>query len=249
MAEAPPYRRIVEESVAFAMFCIDLSGTITSWNRAATNMFGLTAGDVIGRPASLVFTPEDLATGAFDREFEIAAREGRADDDRWHIRADGTRFWANGLLTALRDEAGVLEFFVKMVRDETPERRAFESIKTAEEQFARLFFGNPAAIIVERATSHEIVFANDVFFRLTEYWRAELMGRTGDELHIWARPEERERLLSRPSSSGVSTPTTLRTKSGRRLSCLAVAAEVLLNSEPCIVITALQEPSSDFARE
>ena len=243
MTQLPPYERIVEENADFAIFCIDTLGTILSWNRGAESIFRVSRSEAIGRPASSIFTPEDIATGVYAQEMATAAREGRAEDDRWHVRPDGTRFWANGVLTALRDEAGVVQSFVKFVRDESDGRRAYESVKATEEQYARIFFGNPAAIVVERKESEEIVFANEAFFALTGHWRSEVMGRTGTALHLWFDPSERSKLLESLTDTPATGLVTLRTKGGQLLRCVTTVTDIKLDSEPCIVFAYIREPA------
>ncbi len=242
MSDLPPYARIVEESLDYAIFCIDTEGMIRSWNRAAEALFHVSEKEAVGQPSSIIFTPEDIATGAYTREIATASQEGRAEDDRWHVRPDGTRFWANGVLTALRDENGVVESFVKVVRDETDHRRSYESIKVTEEQYARLFFGNGAAIVVERTPSHEIVFANESFFELTGRWRAEIIGRTGADLQLWADESERSRLLAGDLEGRASGYMTLRAKGGPLVRCVVAATAIKLDSDPCLVFTYVREP-------
>lgn len=237
MPQTPPYDRIVEETVDFAIFCVDTRGTILSWNRAAESIFRVSAAEAIGQSASVIFTPEDVATGAYDREMATASIEGRAEDDRWHVRRDGSRFWANGVLTALRNEAGVVESFVKIVRDESDARRLYETVRVTEEQFARIFFGNPAAIVVERKETQEIVFANEAFFETTGHWRSEVMGRSGRELHLWADEAERAQLLAGLDEAPVSGNVTIRHKAGHLVRCVTAAREIKLDSETCRAFT------------
>ena len=78
------YETIVEGALDFAIISLDADRKITTWNRGAERIFGRSRDDVLGQSASLLFTPEDQAIGEDDREFTIAATEGRADDDRWH---------------------------------------------------------------------------------------------------------------------------------------------------------------------
>jgi len=120
------HRLIVESARDFAIFMTDPEGRITTWNPGAEHIFGYSAFDIIGRPASVLFTPEAAALGAFERELGTAASEGRASDDGWQLRKDGTRFWASGVMASMRDEAGRLRGFVKVLRDRTDARRVEE---------------------------------------------------------------------------------------------------------------------------
>ena len=233
------YETIVEGALDFAIISLDPNRKITTWNRGAERIFGRSRDDVLGQSASLLFTPEDQAIGEDDREFTIAATEGRADDDRWHVRADGSRLWASGVLTALRDDRGVIEGFVKVVREKTDERRLQENLRISEEQFSRLFLGNPAAIVVERRDTEAFVLANEAFFQLTGYWRAETMGRPGRELKLWAASDQRRNAMRALEPTGRSGPVRLdiRAKDGTLRECTATLATTRLAGEDAVLIT------------
>ena len=109
----------------YAILVLDLDGNVTSWNAGAERFKGYRAEEIIGRHFSVFYPPEDVAAGKPDRELETAAAEGRLEDEGWRVRKDGTRFWANVVITALRDPAGTLRGYGKVTRDLT-ERRAQE---------------------------------------------------------------------------------------------------------------------------
>jgi PAS domain S-box-containing protein len=102
-----------------AVVCLDPQGTIVGWSPAAELIFGWTAAEVKGKPAAQLFTPEDRAKGFDLQELEVAAHDGRSEDDRWHLRKDGTRIWVTGTVQAIRDDTGALRGYVKMARDRT----------------------------------------------------------------------------------------------------------------------------------
>ena len=120
------YRLAVESATDYAIFTTDLAGRITGWNSGAQNLLGWSEGDVVGRPANVIFTPEDDRHAVPEEEMRLAVRDGRANDNRWHQRKDGTRFWANGLMMPMRDDEGGLAGFLKILRDLTDARRASE---------------------------------------------------------------------------------------------------------------------------
>jgi PAS domain S-box-containing protein len=109
----------VNEVKEFAIFQIDPTGHISTWNQGAHRLFGFQDDEAIGQPTDILFTPEDRAQGEPARELNTARVEGRASDDRWQLRKDGTRFWASGVTTALHDEAGNPRGFTKVCRDLT----------------------------------------------------------------------------------------------------------------------------------
>jgi PAS domain S-box-containing protein len=123
------YPLLLENVRDYAIFTLDTDRTISSWNVGAERITGYKEAEVLGQNAALIFTPEDRASGVPEREVAQAKREGRADDERWHLKKDGSRFWASGILTALYDEAGELRAFVKILRDFTERKRHEEEIE------------------------------------------------------------------------------------------------------------------------
>jgi PAS domain S-box-containing protein len=122
-AEEERFRLIAENVRDYAIVLLAADGTVVSWNAGAERILGYRADEIIGRPDTRFFTPEDAAAGRPQRELRQAAEVGRADNECWLVRKDGSRFWASGVTTALRD--GELRGFVKILRDLT-ERKALE---------------------------------------------------------------------------------------------------------------------------
>src|SRR5687768_12261704 len=123
------YRLLFDETVDYAVFHLTLGGVIETWNAGAERIFGFQAGEIIGRHGSMLFTPEDTLQGVPEREAKYAVETGRAEDSRWHIRKDGSRFWANGVMVGLRDGAGAVVGLGKIVRDDTERKRADELLQ------------------------------------------------------------------------------------------------------------------------
>jgi PAS domain S-box-containing protein len=119
------FRLVVESAHDFAIFMLDPDGNVVSWNSGAERITGFSESDIEGRSGALIFTPEDRANGVFEQELRSAAAAGRTPHERWHLRKDGTRFWASGMMNAARAADGTLRGFVKIMRDQT-ERRAME---------------------------------------------------------------------------------------------------------------------------
>jgi len=118
--------RLVMESVSdYAIFTTDANGVIDSWNPAATRIFGWREDQAIGQPAAMLFTQEDREHDTPQDEMARAERKGRASDERWHVRSDGTTFYASGVVAPLRASDGSLVGFVKVARDLT-ERKQWE---------------------------------------------------------------------------------------------------------------------------
>jgi PAS domain S-box-containing protein len=120
------YRLIIESARDYAIFTTDVGGRVTSWNTGAQRILGFPAEEILGRPADLIYTPEDRAAGRPAEEMRLALAHGSALDERWHLRRDGVRFWAAGTLFPLRGEGGAARGFLKILRDRTDWRRAEE---------------------------------------------------------------------------------------------------------------------------
>jgi PAS domain S-box-containing protein len=132
------YRLLVETVIDYAIFVLDDTGVIRSWNPGAQRLKGYTEKEIIGKHFSIFYPPEDVQRGKPAWELEVAAEKGRVEDEGWRVRKDGTRFWANVVITALRDETGALIGFAKITRDLTARRSAEEqAVKLAAESAAR----------------------------------------------------------------------------------------------------------------
>ncbi len=126
------FRLLVENVEDHAIFMLSPEGRVVSWNTGAENIFGYREEEAIGRPSSFVFVPEDVEAGAPEWELEVALSEGRAEDERWHVRKDGSRFFASGAAELVRDGDGRLRGFVKVARDHTERKRVEETLKENE---------------------------------------------------------------------------------------------------------------------
>lgn len=125
LRESEQQRRLLLESVSdYAILMLDPQGRVTSWNVGAERISGHQGEDIIGRHFSVFFTLEDVAADRPEKELEIAARDGRFEEEGWRMRADGSPFWANVVVRAVRDEQGTLGGFAKVTRDITERKRA-----------------------------------------------------------------------------------------------------------------------------
>ncbi|MDX1935027.1 MAG: PAS domain S-box protein [Capsulimonadales bacterium] len=130
------FRLMVEGATDYAMVLHDPFGTITFWSTGAERLFGWTEAEVLGRDGGIIFLPEDREDGIPEQERRTAAVEGRAIDRRWHIRKDGSRLWADGLLMRLEDESGGIRGYAKVTRDATEQKKSEEALQEALEAVA-----------------------------------------------------------------------------------------------------------------
>jgi len=120
------YRKAIEDIRDYAIFMTDPDGLITNWNVGAEHILGYSEEEIIGKDVAKLFTPEDRAKDIPQKELSTAALVGRAEDERWHMRRDGSRFWASGVVTPVRDHKGKLIRFSKVMRDMTERNRLTE---------------------------------------------------------------------------------------------------------------------------
>ena len=124
--EAELLRLLIDSVKDYAIFRLDPEGRVASWNSGAERIKGYTAADILGKHFSTFYTAEDITAGKCERELEGAARDGRFEDEGWRVRKDGSRFWANVVISAMRDADGRLRGFGKVTRDLTTRVRAEE---------------------------------------------------------------------------------------------------------------------------
>src|SRR3954463_2274593 len=117
------YQLMVESVKDYAIFMLDPAGYIASWNQGAQRIKGYSADEIIGRHFSVFYTEDAIEIGHPQYELEVATREGRFEEEGWRVRKDGSLFWANVVITALRDPNGEVRGFGKITRDLSERRR------------------------------------------------------------------------------------------------------------------------------
>jgi PAS domain S-box-containing protein len=133
--------QLLTESVQdYAIFMLDTEGRVASWNASAERIKGYPAQEILGQHFSTFYPPEDVAQGKPRWELEIAEREGRHEDEGWRVRKDGTRFWANAVISAMRDAHGGLVGFAKVTRDLTQRRRVEQALAQSNQELERFSY-------------------------------------------------------------------------------------------------------------
>lgn len=187
--EAELFRLIIAGDSDFAIFTIDRGRRILTWNPGAERPTGFPGNSIIGQSIDVLFTPEDREAGIPTVEVELAVSEGRAEDDPRHIRQDGSRSFASGLLMPLRDEAGNVRALLKIFRDQTERERAGRLAEAAgREMEARV-----AERTAELSRALDPSRARGRRAGRTELARSELLRRI-----VTVREEERARISREP---------------------------------------------------
>ena len=126
------YRSVFDSITDFALIVMDRDGKVTEWNTGAERVLGWSATEMRGHDVERIFTVEDRAISRSRTEMRLSLEDGRASDERWHLRQDGNRFWASGEMMPLRGEDGAHRGYVKVLRDRTAEHLAGEALKATE---------------------------------------------------------------------------------------------------------------------
>src|SRR5712671_2428295 len=167
---------MAERATDYAIFLLDTGGHVISWNPGAERIKQYAAQEIIGQHFSVFYTAEDRARQWPQAELERALREGRLEDEGWRVRKDGSRFWANVVITALRDDDGKLLAFSKITRDLTERRRQDEALRHSEERFRLLVDGVQDYAIYMLSPDGLITSWNSGARRIKGYETAEVLG-------------------------------------------------------------------------
>jgi PAS domain S-box-containing protein len=186
-AVAVDYSALVQAIGDYAIFLLDATGHIVSWNLGAQKLKGYTAQEIIGQHFSRFYTQEAVARGWPAYELQQASLTGRFEDEGWRVRKDGTTFWSNVVITAIRNDAGVLTGFAKITRDLTAQREYVEALRQSEERFRLLVDCVKDYAIFMLDPQGYVVSWNAGAARIKGYTREEIVGRHFSLFYV---PEE-----------------------------------------------------------
>jgi PAS domain S-box-containing protein len=220
------FRLLVEGVEGFGIFMLDTEGRVASWNAGAERIKGYRAEEIIGRHFSCFYPQDAVEKGWPDRELEAVRTGGRFEEEGWRVRKDGSRFWANVVITALRDEAGHLKGFSKITRDLTERKQVEEALRASEER---------TRLIVE--TAHDAFITIDAG-GIISAWNAQ-----AEAIFGWSRGQAVGRILAE-----TIIPPQHREAHARGLQrFLATGEGPLLNRR--IELTALHKDGHEFPAE
>jgi PAS domain S-box-containing protein len=170
------FRAFADSARDYAFITLALDKTVVGWNKGAELLLGYSVKEILGRPGTVFFTPEDVAQGGPEQELSTALRDGRAEDERWHMRKDGTKFWGSGVVTPLTDAAGQVRGYAKVMRDRTEERKSQEDLRIREERLRLLLENIRDCAVFDLNLSGEICVWNPGAERIFGYTEGEALG-------------------------------------------------------------------------
>jgi len=193
------FRLLVESAKDYAIFMLDPDGRIAEWNAGAEHLFGYGQEEIVGEPGSLLYVPEDVRRGVPEEELRRAEEDGRAEDERWHVRKDGSRFCADGFVRPILDEERNLRGFVKVMRDITERNEA-------EEKY-RSIFENAVDGIFQTSPDGRILTANPAAARILGYESPEELLASIFDIgrQLYVDPDDRARLISLIQQQGMAS--------------------------------------------
>lgn len=185
------YELLVGGVKDYAIFMLDTEGLVASWNSGAENIKGYTVAEIIGKPISIFYTPEQLQQDEPHKNLQQALLQGKFETEGWRVRKDGSLFWADVVFTALYDENNHFYGYAKVTRDITEEKKANERIR-----FLATIAGNIQDPIISTDNEHNITQWNKAAEKLLEWKTEEVIGRkTTEILKIFYPYESREQIL------------------------------------------------------
>jgi len=163
------FRLLVDAVEDYAIFALDPNGVILTWNLGAARLKGYTPEEIIGSHFSRFYTEPDLARNHPKFELEEAVRNGKYEEEGWRIRKDGRKFWANIIITALKDQQGHLRGFVKVTRDLTERKKAEDQLRDANANLEARIEERTKELSAAKASAERAVKARDEFFSIASH--------------------------------------------------------------------------------
>ncbi|HET9281249.1 MAG TPA: PAS domain S-box protein [Candidatus Angelobacter sp.] len=178
------FRLMVENVKGYAIFMLDPQGRVFSWNEGAERIKGYKAEEIVGRHFSCFYPEDDKQHGKAERELEVAAAEGRVEDEGWRIRKDGSRFWASVVITAMKDSTGQIRAFSTVTRDMTERKRVEELLHESDERHRKLFDNNPFPTWMYDRETLRFLAVNSAAVRKYGYSHEEFLSMTIKDIRL-----------------------------------------------------------------
>ena len=231
------FRILVENVKDYAIFALDTNGVVASWSPGAETIMGYRAEEIIGQHFSRFYPEEGQKQGKPELELKTAKSVGRFEELGWRVRKDGSRFWANVVVTPQRDSGGRLIGFSKITHDLTERKAIDDKLRQSEEKFSKAFQSTPLSVTISTVADGRYIDVNDAFLRLVGQERGEVIGHRSTASNLWAYPEDRVKLLEDLDKHkrvvGFETVFNSKMDSARNVRIFAEPIE--LDGIPCVV--------------
>jgi len=226
------FRLLVDSVKDYAIFMLDATGHVVSWNSGARLIKGYSPEEIVGKHISTFYGPEDRTAQKPQKLLESATHEGRVEDEGWRVRKDGSRFWADVVITALRDPTGQLVGFAKVTRDLTARRAVEERLREAEERLATTLYSIGDGVLATDEDAR-VTIINRVAQQLTGWSENEAVGVPIEKVFHIVNEETRdavanpvERVLKEGVVVGLANHTLLIAKDGTERPIADTAAPI-----------------------
>src|SRR5579872_4963207 len=181
---------LMENVKDYGIFMLDPAGVIVTWSLGAERILGYKEEEILGHNFCEIFTPHDVGKEQPQFELHEAQERGRAEDERWHLRKDGSRFWALGIVTPMLDSEGAITGFSKILRDMTDRKQVVAALQLSEVRYRRLFQTAQDGILILAADSGKIIDANPFMCKLLGYSRDEFLNKELWEIGLFRDIQE-----------------------------------------------------------
>lgn len=195
--QAEQFRLLISSSVDYAIFMLDPKGYIVTWNTGAQRIKGYSEADIVGKHFSQFYTEDALARGWPDEELRRAEADGRFEDEGWRVRKDGSRFWANVVITALRDDQGNLRGFSKVTRDLSERKRIEEALRRSHDELEAKVIERTRELTLANQQLAETSRRKDDFLAMLAHELRNPLAPVLNGLHILAVSEIDQHMLDR----------------------------------------------------
>jgi PAS domain S-box-containing protein len=175
------FRALLDGVKDYAIFMLDPQGCVVTWNEGVDRITGYRAEEILGQYMSCFYSSEDIADGRPESLLRLAEVNGRAEDEGWRVRKDGSRYWADVVITALKDNDGSLRGFSKVTRDMTQRKYIEEALRESEARF-RTILDNCPSMVFLKDTQGRYLYSNPEFKKITHKPSAEIVGKTDYEI-------------------------------------------------------------------
>ena len=186
--DAEQLRLLIQGTSDYAIFLLDAEGRVASWNAGAERIKGYSAEEIVGQPFTRFYTQEAIDRGWPIEELRRATADGRLEDEGWRVRKDGSTFWANVIITALRDETGRLRGFSKITRDLSERKKADDALRQMQQELERRVQERTAALAASNALLKEADRRKDDFLGMLAHELRNPLSPVLTGLHVLRMP-------------------------------------------------------------